>query len=184
MAKIRITKEFQFEMAHALWNYDGKCKNIHGHTYIMYVTVSGEPIDDPQNPKNGMVMDFGDLKKIVKENIIDTHDHFLAINKNSPHNEIKFEDYNIDQIQRKNYQPTCENMVVEFAEIIKSKLPENIYLESVKLYETQTSSAEWFAIENEEMNLFRRKYKKLKIPISTNQQSNNSTLEQPGNLTI
>ncbi len=149
MTKIRLTKEFQFEMAHALWNYDGKCKNIHGHTYILYVTVIGEPINDSVNPKNGMVMDFGDLKKIIKENILDTHDHYVAINKNSPHNDIKFENYNIEQIQRKNYQPTCENMVIEFAEIIKSKLPDNIKLHSVRLFETQTSSAEWNADDNE-----------------------------------
>lgn len=149
MSKIRLTKEFQFEMAHALWNYDGKCKNIHGHTYILYVTIIGEPINDPQNYKNGMVMDFGDLKKIVKEQIFDTHDHFVAVNGNSPHAEIKFEDYKIVNVQRKNYQPTCENMVMEFVDIIKKYLPKNVDLYSVKLHETQTSAAEWCKTDNE-----------------------------------
>ncbi|MBN2890779.1 MAG: 6-carboxytetrahydropterin synthase [Bacteroidales bacterium] len=148
MAKIRITKEFQFEMAHALWNYDGKCKNIHGHTYILYVSILGEPINDHQNPKNGMVMDFGDLKKIIKEEIFDKHDHFVAVNKNSPHGEIQFENYSIEQVQRKNYQPTCENMVIDFVEVIKSKLPENAELVMLRLYETQTSFAEWRAEDN------------------------------------
>ena len=148
MAKIRLTKEFQFEMAHALWNYDGACKNIHGHTYRLFITILGEPINDPENPKNGMVIDFGDLKKIVKENIFDTHDHFVAVNGNTPHAKINFEDFNIENVQRKTYQPTCENMVIEFAEIMKAKLPSQVELLSVVLYETQTSFAEWNAIDN------------------------------------
>ncbi len=64
---IRITKEFRFEMAHALWNYDGLCRNLHGHSYILRVTVKGQPIADSNHPKFGMVMDFGDLKAIVKD---------------------------------------------------------------------------------------------------------------------
>ncbi len=64
---IRVTKEFPFEMAHVLWNYDGPCKNVHGHSYRLFVTLSGYPSDDPLNPKNGMVIDFSDLKKIVKK---------------------------------------------------------------------------------------------------------------------
>jgi 6-pyruvoyltetrahydropterin/6-carboxytetrahydropterin synthase len=54
MNKIRVSKEFHFEMAHALWNYDGPCKNIHGHSYKLIVTVIGTPLNDPNNPKNGM----------------------------------------------------------------------------------------------------------------------------------
>ncbi len=64
MSKIRITKEFHFEMAHTLLGYDGPCRNIHGHSYELKVTLLGVPIDDPKNPKLGMVMDFGDLKKL------------------------------------------------------------------------------------------------------------------------
>lgn len=149
MAKIRLTKEFQFEMAHALWGYDGKCKNIHGHTYKLFVTIIGEPISDPKNPKNGMVIDFGDLKHIVKEYIFDKHDHYVVVNGNSPHANIKFEDYSIENVHRKNYQPTCENMVIEFVDILKKHLPEYVELYCVKLYETQTSFAEWCKADNE-----------------------------------
>lgn len=146
--KIRITKEFQFEMAHALWNYNGKCKNIHGHTYILIVSILGEPITDPKNPKCGMVMDFGDLKNIIKSFIINTHDHFVVVNNNSPHANINFEDYNITNVQRKNYQPTCENMVIEFVKILKEQLPENVELAMLRLYETQNSFAEWRKEDN------------------------------------
>ena len=53
-------------MAHALWNYDGACKNIHGHSYKLFVTVIGEPDPDEESPKYGMVIDFTDLKEIKK----------------------------------------------------------------------------------------------------------------------
>ena len=70
MTKIRVTKEFNFEIAHALWNYDGPCANIHGHSYRMFVTVIGEPISVSENPKNGMVIDFGDLKKLLNKKLL------------------------------------------------------------------------------------------------------------------
>ena len=88
MAKIRVTKFYDFEMAHALWNYDGICKNIHGHSYKLFVTVMGEPINNPNDPKNGMVIDFGDLKRIVKNNIVDQLDHSMVINKMAPHSKL------------------------------------------------------------------------------------------------
>ena len=150
MAKIRLTKIFDFEMAHALWNYDGKCKNIHGHTFKLEVTVIGEPINQPGHPKNGMVIDFGDLKRIVKENIIDKHDHYLTINKNSPHNDLEYEKAGFELINRKDYQPTSENMLLEFVEIIKKHLPQGVKLHSVKLWETANSFAEWNADDQSE----------------------------------
>ena len=58
MSVIRVTKEFTFEAAHALYNYDGQCSNIHGHSYRLFVTVKGSPVSDINHPKNGMVMDF------------------------------------------------------------------------------------------------------------------------------
>ncbi len=148
MAKIRITKEFQFEMAHALWNYDGKCKNIHGHTYRLFVSVLGEPLNDPNDHKNGMVMDFGNLKKIIKQEIFDKHDHFVALNANSPHSKINFSDFDVKNVQLKNYQPTCENMVVEFVELVRKHLPPQVELVMLRLYETQTSFAEWRKEDN------------------------------------
>ena len=62
---IRVTREFTFEMAHVLRNYDGPCRNVHGHSYRLFVTIAGTPIDNSDNPKNGMVIDFSELKNIV-----------------------------------------------------------------------------------------------------------------------
>ena len=85
---IRITKIFTFETAHVLYNYDGKCKNMHGHSYKLFVTVKGTPINDINDVKNGMVVDFGDIKKIVKEEIVDVWEHAVLLNALTPHKEL------------------------------------------------------------------------------------------------
>lgn len=148
MAKIRVTKFYDFEMAHALWNYDGLCKNIHGHTYKLYVTVLGEPINNPEDKKNGMVIDFGDLKRIVKTEIVDQLDHSMVINKNAPHDKL----LELNEMYARHFvfdfQPTCENLVVYIAEKIRPLLPNGVTLKKVVLYETASSSAEWNADDN------------------------------------
>ncbi|MCT8339283.1 6-carboxytetrahydropterin synthase [Flavobacteriaceae bacterium TK19130] len=149
MSKIRITKMFSFETGHALYGYDGKCRNVHGHSYKLSVTVIGTPISDTDNVKYGMVIDFGDLKKIVKEEIVDVFDHATVFNKNTPHvelaNELKDRGHSVLLV---NYQPTSEMMVIDFAEKIKARLPKTITLHSLKLQETASSYAEWFASDN------------------------------------
>jgi 6-pyruvoyltetrahydropterin/6-carboxytetrahydropterin synthase len=148
MNKIRVTKQFNFESAHALWNYDGKCKNIHGHSYKLFVTVFGTPIDDPENVKHGMVIDFGDLKDIVKTNIIDVFDHAVILNKIAPYQAFIKVPQMFERFITTDYQPTCENMVFHFAKIINLHLPKGVELFSLRLYETETSYAEWFAQDN------------------------------------
>lgn len=149
MSKIRITKQFSFETGHALYGYDGKCKNVHGHSYKLSVTVIGTPITDTSNVKFGMVIDFTDLKKIVKEEIVDLFDHATVFNKNTPHVELAKElsdrGHHVILVE---YQPTSENMVIDFARKIKDRLPNEIKLHSLKLQETETSFAEWYASDN------------------------------------
>lgn len=149
MSNIRITKQFNFETGHALYGYDGKCKNVHGHSYKLSVTVIGKPITDASNVKFGMVIDFSDLKKIVKEEIVDVFDHATVFNQNTPHielaKELKDRGHHVILV---NYQPTSENMVIDFSTKIKKRLPENIELFSLKLQETDTSFAEWHASDN------------------------------------
>ncbi|CAM1354762.1 MULTISPECIES: 6-pyruvoyl trahydropterin synthase family protein [Tenacibaculum] len=149
MSKIRITKQFTFETGHALYGYDGKCKNVHGHSYKLSVTVIGSPITDTSNVKYGMVIDFGDLKKIVKEDIVDVFDHATVFNENTPHVELAQELKNRGHhVILVDYQPTSEMMVIDFAKKIQSRLPENIKLHAIKLQETDTSFAEWYASDN------------------------------------
>lgn len=146
---IRITKIFNFETAHVLYNYDGKCKNMHGHSYKLFVTVKGNPIKDLDHHKNGMVVDFGDIKKIVKEEIVDIWDHAVLVNGDSPHKLLgeSLENQGHKVIFCK-YQPTCENMLYDIAAKIQSKLPNHVQLAYLKLHETENSYGEWISEEN------------------------------------
>ncbi|MGE5945038.1 MAG: 6-pyruvoyl trahydropterin synthase family protein [Flavobacteriales bacterium] len=149
MSNIRITKQFSFETGHALYGYDGKCKNVHGHSYKLSVTVIGMPITDNKHVKFGMVIDFSDLKKIVKEEIVDVFDHATVFNKNTPHVELAKELENRGHnVLLVNYQPTSEMMVIDFSKKITKRLPTHIKLHSLKLQETETSFAEWYASDN------------------------------------
>ncbi len=148
-AMIRLTKEFSFEAAHALEGYDGACREIHGHSYRLFVTVKGEPIADVSNPKCGMVLDFGELKKIVNEEIISKLDHAFVMRQGERASHIKESMKGIfTNIILVDYQPTCENMLSDFARRIMGRLPVGVELHSLKLHETATSFAEWYSSDN------------------------------------
>lgn len=124
MPKVYVTKEFEFEAAHHLLNYEGACARVHGHSYKLQVTVSGEVYTTSLlNATDHMVLDFKELKKIVEDRIIRTHDH-------ADLNDIYV-------------NPTAEVMVVKMFEEIHKALPRDTHLESVKLWETSTSFAEY-----------------------------------------
>lgn len=148
MVQIRITKEFSFEAAHMLKGYDGLCKNIHGHSYRLAVTIMGQTNSDINSPKLGMVMDFGDLKRIVYENIVNVYDHALVVNGAENDEKRLHLSAGTDKVIFTAFQPTCENMVSDFARIISQKLPAHLKLYSIKLYETANSFAEWYATDN------------------------------------
>ncbi len=146
MPVLRITKEFRFEGAHALPGYDGRCRNLHGHSYIMYITLKGEPLNGTSSPKEGMVMDFKLLKSIINDNIIDKFDHALILRKDAPlMNEIAQEYGNVVVVD---FQPTTENLICYFADTISRNLPPQVELFSLKLYETAGSYVEWYASDN------------------------------------
>ena len=143
MSIIKITKQFSFEMAHALRNYDGLCRNIHGHSYKMDITLAGQPLHDESSPKNGMVMDFGDLKRLVNEEIISLLDHALVLNAKTDNQLIEVLKQNYEKIVTVEFQPTTENLLNFIAGKIKAKLPGGVKLTCVRLRETDTSYAEW-----------------------------------------
>ena len=120
---VTVTKLFEFEACHHLPLYDGACHKLHGHSYKLEVTVGGRIIKDGTNHKNGMIIDFKDLKQIVKKVVIDTYDH-SNLNDFFPN-------------------PTAEIMVGCIAVDIIRELPKDVYLTNVKLWETSTSYAEY-----------------------------------------
>ncbi len=126
MADIMVVKQFSFDAAHHLPNHPGKCKNVHGHRWMLDVGVKSTSgyLNDA-----GMVIDFGDLKKIVNEHIIDKLDHQLI-------NEVDAECF-------PNECPTAEYMIGWIVFTLTDKLPKNCELALVRLWETPTSYAEW-----------------------------------------
>ena len=107
---IRLTKEFTFEAAHALEGYDGLCREIHGHSYRLFVTVKGTPCADESNPKFGMVMDFGELKRIVNEQILSRLDHAFVMRRTAESTRVAEQiGCRFGRIVLVDYQPTCEN---------------------------------------------------------------------------
>ena len=106
-----IGKEFRFDSAHKLENYSGKCGNLHGHTYILQVSIQGKV------QENGLVLDLAELRNIVNKKIIDRLDH----------------KYLNDLI----HNPSIENVSIWIWEQLIEELP----LHEVKLWETPTTFA-------------------------------------------
>lgn len=135
-------------MAHALYAHKGPCRNIHGHTYKLSVTVLGKIINDFGHTKDGMVIDFSALKKLVQKEIVSVYDHSLVLNADSPHAELSALKENFEKVIYFEYQPTCENLVVQIAEKLKKLIPKDAILHHVSLRETPTAKAEWFYEDN------------------------------------
>lgn len=146
---IRVTKKFMFDMAHALYGHDGACANIHGHTYNLAVTIFGAPLQESTNPKNGMVIDFGDLKKIVQREVIERFDHALVLNGNSPHSKVEVLHQQFNKIILVPFQPSCENLLIEIKNTLVHFFNVHHQLISLRLDETQTSFAEWHLSDNQ-----------------------------------
>lgn len=133
---LSITKKFRFEAAHAILNYEGLCKNIHGHSYELLVTVCG-----PKDAETQMVMDFKQLKSIVNDAFLAQADHALFLNQNHPRL-MELETY-MGKKFLMDGEPTAENMVETIASLVRWKLPAGIKLKRLRLFETESSFVDW-----------------------------------------
>jgi 6-pyruvoyltetrahydropterin/6-carboxytetrahydropterin synthase len=113
------------------------------------VTVTGVPAMDESNPKNGMVIDFTELKNIVLRNIVEVFDHSVVVSNDFDSDKMNMMTKTFGNTVVVDYQPTCENLVTDFAIRLRNKIPEGIRLHSLRLYETAKSCAEWYASDNE-----------------------------------
>lgn len=110
----------------------------------------GEPCRDINNPKYGMVMDFTDLKAIVNRLIVNRYDHALVLRQTAQSEAlIAAMREKWDRIEITTYQPTCENMIIDFVGMLQKELPSHVELVELKLYETEKSSATWRKSDNE-----------------------------------
>ena len=142
---MRVTKEVQFDLAHRIPNHKGKCRNLHGHTYKVQVTLDGIVNDEMESPSEGMTIDFKDLKQILDKVIVEPYDHVTMLYIQDPlvpyfiEMKEKF-DLNVHFVS---YIPTAENMSLRFFDKIQNELNGcDIKVVSVKVWETPTSFAE------------------------------------------
>jgi len=140
-----VTKEFSFDMGHRLPNHDGKCKNIHGHTYRLQVTTKGDVNASEGSPKEGMVVDFSDIKSVVKTFINEYLDHYFMVHeKDQPTHKFLID--NNFAVTAVPFVPTAENMCEWMFNMLSediNKLGCELY--SLRLWETPSSFAEFKA---------------------------------------
>ncbi len=137
---IRLTKIFSFETAHALFGYDGACKDIHGHSYELHVTLTSIENGDDYLPAPGIAFDFKEIKRIVNDSIINSLDHKLILSRAFLNNNPAFpipENLLIWEAE-----PSAENMLVYIKKKLSEHLPSEVKLVYLKLYETKNSYAE------------------------------------------
>ncbi|WP_047549855.1 6-carboxytetrahydropterin synthase QueD [Methylotenera sp. G11] len=143
---MQITTRLEFDSGHRIPNHKSQCRNLHGHRYVLEITLSGDIIKQENASENGMVMDFSDVKAIAKESVVNVWDHAFLVYKNDTevlnflnslpdHKTVVFPTV-----------PTAENMALEAFRILKSKYHDtygnHLKLEKVRLYETPNSWAD------------------------------------------
>lgn len=138
---LQLTKIFPFETAHAVFGYEGPCRNIHGHSYELHVTVAATQKTEDYIAPPGFLIDFKDIKNIVKKEIVEYFDHKLVLSKNylAAHPEIAAHENLIVW----EHEPSAENILLYTRKQLRAILPEGIIIRSMRLYETKTSYAEW-----------------------------------------
>lgn len=130
-------------MAHAIHGYQGPCRDVHGHSYELQVTVCGKEHNDDYFAPPGFLLDFKELKQIVHDEIIRITDHKLVLSKNFLYSHPDF--YSAANLMVWDMEPTAENMLLYFKNLLLQKLPASIMLAELRLYETPTSYASWKA---------------------------------------
>ena len=141
---IHITKRIEWDMGHRVPNHKSKCRNPHGHRYRMELTVSGLINKNSGDSSEGMVIDFGDIKKIIMEQIHDVLDHgFMVYEKD--HLLLRLFETNTEEpfkIIKVPFIPTVENVSHWCYQQLNSCLPKNISITNLRLYETPNSWAD------------------------------------------
>lgn len=138
---ISITKIFRFEAAHAIHGYPGSCKNIHGHSYELQVTVKANQWEEGYVSGLGIIIDFKDLKAIVQAEVVNKLDHKLLLSQSYLNQNNLFPQ--LDELIVFDVEPTAENLLIFARDQITKALPDHVQLQSLKLWETRDSYAEW-----------------------------------------
>ena len=143
---MQITTRLEFDAGHRIPNHKSQCRNLHGHRYVLEITLSGDIITQKEVSEDGMVMDFSDVKKIARESVVDVWDHAFLVFKGD---QVVLDFLN-SLLNHKTVifptVPTAENMAAEAFKILKNQYQDtygnHLKLERVRLYETPNSWAD------------------------------------------
>lgn len=138
---LKLTKIFHFEMAHAIHGYQGACKNIHGHSYELHVTVCTRQDQDGYIPSPGFIIDFKQIKNLVTTTVIEKFDHRLVLSED--YLKEQGSDRSDENLVVWPMEPSAENLLLYIQKKISEKLPADVKLLQMRLYETKDSYAEW-----------------------------------------
>lgn len=149
-----ITRRLEFDAGHRISTHNSQCRHLHGHRYVIEISLSGNIISDEGVPEQGMVLDFSAIKRIAKEIIVDKWDHaFLVYAGDKPvvdflqsiegHKTVIFDS-----------QPTAENLAVKAFQLLdrafEAAYGNRLRLEQVRLYETPNC---WADAKREKIDL-------------------------------
>ena len=138
---LSLTKIFNFEMAHAIYGYAGSCKNVHGHSYELHVTLSSATTGDEYISAPGFEIDFKEIKELVNVHVIKSLDHKMVLSKVFIASRPVFKDE--ENLEIWDAEPTAENLLIYIHRTLEKHLPGNTKLTRLTIYETRDSYAEW-----------------------------------------
>ncbi len=135
-----ITRKFEFDAGHRISTHLSQCRNLHGHRYVLEVTISGGIIADPGAPEQGMVMDFSDVKRIIREALVDRWDHAFLVYAGDTRVLEFLQSLENHKTVVLEVQPTAENLALIAFDTLhhtfRSRYADRLKLEHVRLFET------------------------------------------------
>jgi 6-pyruvoyltetrahydropterin/6-carboxytetrahydropterin synthase len=143
---MQITTRLEFDAGHRIPSHKSQCKNLHGHRYVIEITLSGDIIEQENASDNGMLMDFTDVKAIAKKSLVDVWDHAFLVYKGDTEI-LNFLNTLADhKTVVMSSVPTAENMAAEAFRILNSQYQDtygnHLKLKRVRLYETPNNWAD------------------------------------------
>ena len=137
---ISITRRLEFDSGHRIPNHDGQCRHLHGHRYAIEVTLTGEVANHPGKADDGMVLDFGDIKKLTNQYVVDLWDHAFLVAKEDESLVAFLSTLPNHKTVIMEHVPTVENLATAAFVILKPVFNKafegRLELSCIRLYET------------------------------------------------
>ena len=139
-SNISITRRLEFDSGHRIPNHDGQCRHLHGHRYAIEVTLTGEVADHPGKADDGMVLDFGDIKRLTNQYVVEPWDHAFLVAKEDEKLVAFLASLPNHKTVIMEHVPTVENLATTAFAILQPVFNKafggRLKLSAVRLYET------------------------------------------------